>query len=219
MRQKIRYKNVLPCLIFISIQVSRVTIRLEKWFYHLLWRRILQWKGPIFLSWCIKFRYEWLWEVNFLILPRSIRKNLFGVDFPYSQQCFSNRSMIITGCSPWTLYEFSNFQGQSACWYPADTSNCYPSFFRDENKMNGWAGQVSSVRHGCFSAKKRKCLVWWWWWFACLFVEVPAWENFQTKYALSCCWCPCWRQTLWTNNFLLFLGLRGCVKLSYLLGE
>ena len=64
------------------------------------------------------------------------------------------RSMIITGCSPWTLYEFSNFQGQSACWYPADTSNCYPSFFRDENKMNGWAGQVSSVRHGCFSAKK-----------------------------------------------------------------
>ena len=64
------------------------------------------------------------------------------------------RSMIITGCSPWTLYEFSNFQGQSACWYPADTSNCYPSFFRDKNKMNGWAGQVSSVRHGCFSAKK-----------------------------------------------------------------
>ena len=64
------------------------------------------------------------------------------------------RSMIITGCSPWTLYEFSNFQGQSACWYPADTSNCYPSFFRDENKMNGWAGQVSSVRHGCFSTEK-----------------------------------------------------------------
>jgi len=64
------------------------------------------------------------------------------------------QSMIITGCSPWTLYEHTNFQGQRACWYPADTSNCYPSFFRDSNAMNGWAGQVSSVRHGCFSQTK-----------------------------------------------------------------
>ena len=33
---KIRYENVLPCLIFISIQVSRVTIGLERRFHHLL---------------------------------------------------------------------------------------------------------------------------------------------------------------------------------------
>ena len=91
-------------------------------------------------------------EFNSTIMIFVFRKNL-----GFSQNTFISirfRSMIITGCSPWTLYEFSNFQGQSACWYPADTSNCYPSFFRDENKMNGWAGQVSSVRHGCFSAKK-----------------------------------------------------------------
>ena len=62
--------------------------------------------------------------------------------------------MIITGCTPWTLYEYSNYQGQSACWYPADTQNCYPAFFRDAEKMNGWANQVSSVRHGCFSETK-----------------------------------------------------------------
>ena len=62
--------------------------------------------------------------------------------------------MIITGCSPWTLYEFSNFQGQSACWYPADTQNCIPGFFRDPNMMKGWANQVSSVQHGCYSDTK-----------------------------------------------------------------
>ena len=64
------------------------------------------------------------------------------------------RSMIITGCSPWTLYEYPNYGGQSACWYPADTINCYPSFFRDPSAMNGWANQISSVRHGCYSNTK-----------------------------------------------------------------
>ena len=62
--------------------------------------------------------------------------------------------MIITGCSPWTLYEFSNYQGQSACWYPADTQNCIPGFFRDPSMMKGWANQVSSVQHGCYSDTK-----------------------------------------------------------------
>ena len=62
--------------------------------------------------------------------------------------------MIITGCSAWTLYEYDNYQGQSACWYPADTQNCYPSFFRTAQLMNGWANQVSSVRHGCFAKEK-----------------------------------------------------------------
>jgi len=64
------------------------------------------------------------------------------------------KSMIITGCTPWTLYEYPNYGGQSACWYPADTQNCYPSFFRDQNAMKGWANQISSVRHGCYSDTK-----------------------------------------------------------------
>jgi len=61
------------------------------------------------------------------------------------------RSMIITGCSKWTLYEHSHFNGQSACWQPRD--NCAPAFFRDEKLMKGWAQKVSSVRRGCYSDK------------------------------------------------------------------
>ena len=59
--------------------------------------------------------------------------------------------MIITGCSKWTLYEHSHFNGQSACWQPRD--NCAPAFFRDEKLMKGWAQKVSSVRRGCYSDK------------------------------------------------------------------
>jgi len=82
------------------------------------------------------------------------REQYFYGDATSFQYDNFGQSMIITGCSPWTLYEYSNFQGQSACWYPADTQNCYPAFFRDPAKMNGWANQVSSVRHGCFSQTK-----------------------------------------------------------------
>ena len=62
--------------------------------------------------------------------------------------------MIITGCSPWTLYEHPNFQGQSACWEPADLENCTPAFFITADLMKGWADQISSVRKGCYSKKK-----------------------------------------------------------------
>ena len=57
------------------------------------------------------------------------------------------RSMIITGCSKWTLYEFSNFAGESACWQPS--ANCTPLFVRNPQMMQGWAKEVSSIRKGC----------------------------------------------------------------------
>ena len=59
------------------------------------------------------------------------------------------RSMIITGCSKWTLYEFSNFAGESACWQPS--ANCTPLFVRNPQMMQGWAKEVSSIRKGCHS--------------------------------------------------------------------
>ena len=62
--------------------------------------------------------------------------------------------MIITGCSPWTLYEYPNFQGQSACWEPADMENCFPAFFKTADTLKGWDNQISSVRRGCYATKK-----------------------------------------------------------------
>ncbi|XP_059083004.1 uncharacterized protein LOC131880393 [Tigriopus californicus] len=60
------------------------------------------------------------------------------------------RSAIITGCSPWTVYQYDNYQGIAKCLYPADTINCYPSFVL-ENDLGGLQNQISSVRRGCFS--------------------------------------------------------------------
>ena len=58
--------------------------------------------------------------------------------------------MIITGCEEWTLYEDKDYKGESKCFQPSDTKNCYPSFYRTETNMNGWTNRVSSVRKGCF---------------------------------------------------------------------
>ena len=62
--------------------------------------------------------------------------------------------MIITGCSPWTLYEYPNFRGESDCWYPADEEKCTPAFFMTADKLKGWDNQISSVRRGCYTTKK-----------------------------------------------------------------
>lgn len=60
-------------------------------------------------------------------------------------------SAIVTGCTPWTIYEYDNFEGNSYCLYPADTNNCYPGFFPSGSDLGGLSGKISSVRRGCFS--------------------------------------------------------------------
>ena len=76
----------------------------------------------------------------------------------YINQYVPVRSMIITGCSPWTVYDCKNFgnctYGYSACFYPSDTTNYNPSFFKDYDAMAHWAGWIFSVRRGCFSDNK-----------------------------------------------------------------
>ena len=76
----------------------------------------------------------------------------------YIRQYFPVRSMIITGCSPWTVYDCKNLgnctYAYSACFYPSDTTNCYPSFFKNYDAMANWAGWIFSVRRGCFSDNK-----------------------------------------------------------------
>ena len=46
------------------------------------------------------------------------------------------RSAIVTGCNPWTLYEYNNYQGRCACVYPSDQSKCYPGFYQDLGNYN-----------------------------------------------------------------------------------
>ena len=61
--------------------------------------------------------------------------------------------MVITGCTPWTLYEHDNYEGQSICWYPNNKPRC-SKFVETTSDMNNWAKKVSSVRKGCHSRKK-----------------------------------------------------------------
>jgi hypothetical protein len=65
---------------------------------------------------------------------------------------FSNySSAIVTGCSAWTVYEGSNYQGRCQCLYPSDQQNCYPGFYKT---LEGLSNQISSVRRNCYCNKK-----------------------------------------------------------------
>ncbi|XP_059083008.1 beta-crystallin A1-like [Tigriopus californicus] len=66
------------------------------------------------------------------------------------------QSVIVTGCAPWTIYEYDNYQGESICLYPSDTTECYPSFYAEPTDLGFLASQVSSARKGCFSKNEKK---------------------------------------------------------------
>uniref|UniRef100_A0A0K2VIQ3 Beta/gamma crystallin 'Greek key' domain-containing protein n=1 Tax=Lepeophtheirus salmonis TaxID=72036 RepID=A0A0K2VIQ3_LEPSM len=62
------------------------------------------------------------------------------------------KSIIISGCKPWTLYEKANFAGKRICVYPASlTSPCKPGFFETPTAFGNFGNVVSSARLGCFS--------------------------------------------------------------------
>ena len=63
------------------------------------------------------------------------------------------RSVIVTGCSAWTLYQFNNYQGERLCVWPANTAACYPGFYTTGQSLGLLAGQVSSARKGCFAKR------------------------------------------------------------------
>ena len=81
---------------------------------------------------------------------RMARSCVFGSD--NSAEFFS--SLIVTGCSPWTVYEYDNYQGSSVCFYPLDTINCYPGFYDTPDVMGGISRKMSSALKGCFAEKK-----------------------------------------------------------------
>ena len=46
------------------------------------------------------------------------------------------RSAVVTGCQPWTVYQYDNFRGNCACLYPSDTQKCYPGFYKDLKELS-----------------------------------------------------------------------------------
>ncbi len=57
------------------------------------------------------------------------------------------RSVIVTGCSSWTVYEYNNYQGGCACLNPSDFNNCYPGLY---TSLDNLSNQISSARRGCY---------------------------------------------------------------------
>merc|ERR1719184_119323 len=78
----------------------------------------------------------------------------FYQDATYTKVDNFGKSIVVTGCNPWTVYDYTNYGGQGVCFYPADTHACSPGFFRNAQVMGGMQNRISSVRKGCFSSIK-----------------------------------------------------------------
>merc|ERR550519_1526923 len=82
-------------------------------------------------------------------------------EFTYNDAAVLNydnraQSVVVTGCSAWTLYEYSNYQGRAICVYPEDTSQCKPGFYSTRQSLGSLAGTVSSVKRGCYAKESRR---------------------------------------------------------------
>jgi len=65
------------------------------------------------------------------------------------------QSAIVTGCTPWTLYEYDYYLGNSIC-LPAGqrtthAGSCEPAFYNSNSSLGLLAGEVSSMRKGCWT--------------------------------------------------------------------
>jgi len=75
------------------------------------------------------------------------------VDKP--QLNYDNRalSLIVTGCSFWTLYQDRYYQGSAVCVAPSNQASCEPGFYSTRSSLSGIAGDISSLRRGCYSKR------------------------------------------------------------------
>ena len=64
------------------------------------------------------------------------------------------RSVIVTGCYPWTLYQYDHYSGNAMCVFPGSTSDCTPGYYTTSQSLGSLAGQVSSARKGCYAKEK-----------------------------------------------------------------
>eukprot|EP00092_Neocalanus_flemingeri_P015528 GFUD01016809.1.p1 GENE.GFUD01016809.1~~GFUD01016809.1.p1 ORF type:complete len:257 (-),score=51.80 GFUD01016809.1:84-854(-) len=64
------------------------------------------------------------------------------------------RSVIVTGCSPWTLYQYVNYDGNAICVFPGDSLTCTPGYYTSSQSLGSLVGSVSSARKGCYAREK-----------------------------------------------------------------
>jgi len=64
------------------------------------------------------------------------------------------KSIIVTGCQPWTVYQYNNYQGRAMCVFPSDSSQCTPGLYPTSSSLGSLAGDVSSARRGCYAQEK-----------------------------------------------------------------
>lgn len=63
------------------------------------------------------------------------------------QYKYFGRSVAVTGCTPWTLYQHSGYNGACVCVYPKDQYTCQVGLYPDLEYFND---NVSSIRRGCY---------------------------------------------------------------------
>jgi hypothetical protein len=77
------------------------------------------------------------------------------VDQPQLNYDNQAQSIVVTGCTAWTLYSDSNYRGSCMCVYPSDTSSCFPGLYTNVQSLGSLARSVSSVRRGCYCGSKK----------------------------------------------------------------
>jgi len=63
------------------------------------------------------------------------------------------KSVIVTGCQPWTVYDRRGYTGNCKCLYPENTSTCKPGFYSTESSLGYMARSISSARKGCYCSQ------------------------------------------------------------------
>merc|ERR1711973_979481 len=59
------------------------------------------------------------------------------------------KSLIVTGCLPWTVYSDVNYRGKAMCVWPSDTIQCTPGLYPARSTLGSLADNISSVKRGC----------------------------------------------------------------------
>jgi hypothetical protein len=70
-------------------------------------------------------------------------------DLPSLALAGNHKSIIITGRSPWTVYDQDKFGGRSICLRPTSSPNVEPYLVSDTNDISIPFGSIRSIKKGC----------------------------------------------------------------------